>query len=148
MSQVLEGSSQKKMVHHGIAGVIGGLAGGVVFGILMGMMGMLPMIASMVGSDSAVVGFILHMGISAFIGATFGLLFGDRSRSYQTGLGFGLLYGGVWWVLGPLVIMPLMMGMGLQFGAAFTQPMLMSLMGHLLYGAVTGVVFVWYSLRR
>lgn len=37
-----------------------------------------------------------------------------------------------------------MMGMGLQFGAALSGPMLMSLMGHLIFGLVTGVVFAWF----
>jgi hypothetical protein len=55
--------------------------------------------------------------------------------------------GWSWWVLGPLVIMPTMMGMGLQFAAAFTGPMLMSLFGHLVYGAITGAGFVWYNQR-
>jgi hypothetical protein len=45
-------------------------------------------------------------------------------------------------------MMPWMMGMGLQFGAALTGPMLMSLMGHLVYGALTGLGFVWYSQNR
>lgn len=130
-----------------IGGIIGGLAGGVVFGVMMGAMGMLPMIAGLVGSTSAVVGFVVHMAISAFIGATFGALFGARSHSYGQGAIWGLAYGAIWWVLGPLVIMPLMMGMGLQFGAALTMPMLMSLVGHLIYGIITGLTFAWYSNR-
>lgn len=44
-----------------IGGVVGGLVGGVVFGAMMAMMGMLPMIGSLVGSSSAVVGFIVHI---------------------------------------------------------------------------------------
>jgi uncharacterized membrane protein YagU involved in acid resistance len=128
-------------------GIVGGIAGGIAFGMLMAMMGMLPMIASLAGSDSAVVGFGIHMLISAFIGATFGVIFGPASRTYMTGLGWGLLYGAVWWVLGPMTIMPTMMGMGLQFGAAFTTPLLMSLMGHLIYGAATGLVLAWFIKR-
>ncbi|MHA7277937.1 hypothetical protein ACX80O_15690, partial [Arthrobacter sp. Hz1] len=46
-----------------MAGVIGGLAGGAVFGVLMAVMGMLPMIASLVGSDSAVIGLGVHLVI-------------------------------------------------------------------------------------
>ena len=37
-------------------GAYGGVAGGLVFGGMMGMMGMLPMIGSMVGQPTAVVG--------------------------------------------------------------------------------------------
>ncbi len=50
------------------AGVIGGIAGGLVFGVLMAMMGMLPMIASMIGSNSPLVGFGIHTVISILIG--------------------------------------------------------------------------------
>jgi hypothetical protein len=128
-----------------VAGIIGGIAGGIVFGILMAMMGMLPVIASLVGSQSAIVGFLIHMLIAAFIGATFGLLFGGRVTSYPSGLGFGVLYGAIWWVLGPLLIMPALMGMPLFM---IDGTSLMSLAGHLIYGAVAGAVYAWYAARR
>jgi hypothetical protein len=38
------------------------------------------------------------------------------------------------------------MGMGLQFATAFS-PMLMGLVGHLLYGLVASLVFVWFVRR-
>jgi hypothetical protein len=34
----------------------------------------------------------------------------------------GMGYGVTWWVIGPLVAMPMMMGMGLRFGPAFSEP--------------------------
>ena len=55
-------------------GVYSGLTGGVVFGVMMGMMGMLPMIGKMAGYPSAAFGFLVHMGISAVIGGTFGFV--------------------------------------------------------------------------
>lgn len=51
-----------------LAGLIGGVAGGILFGVLMAMMGMLPMIASMVGANSPVVGFLIHIVMSIMIG--------------------------------------------------------------------------------
>jgi uncharacterized membrane protein YagU involved in acid resistance len=131
-----------------IGGVVGGIAGGLVFGAWMAMMGMLPMVASVVGSQSPLVGFLYHMFNSVIIGALFGLLFGVLSRTYGQGALFGLIYGVIWWVLGPMILMPLMLGMGLQFGAAFTPPMLMSLAGHLAYGLITGLVYVGYIRSR
>jgi uncharacterized membrane protein YagU involved in acid resistance len=128
-----------------VGGVIGGVAGGLVFGAMMAAMGMLPMVASVVGSKSALIGFLYHMFNSVVIGAIFGFLFGAQSRTYGLGAVLGLLYGAIWWVLGPMILMPLMLGMGLQFGAAFTPPMLMSLVGHLLYGLITGLVYVAYT---
>jgi uncharacterized membrane protein YagU involved in acid resistance len=134
-----------------VAGIIGGVVGGLAFGALMAMMGMLPMVASIVGSKSAVVGFVYHMFNSVVIGALFGLMVGSFSRTYAKGALIGLFYGVVWWVLGPMILMPLLLGMGpegiaSQFGAAFSAPMLTSLVGHLLYGLLTGLVYL-RSLR-
>jgi uncharacterized membrane protein YagU involved in acid resistance len=124
-------------------GAVAGLAGGVVFGVMMGMMGMLSMVAGLVGSSSAVVGAVVHMVISAIIGAGFGLVAGGMSESYGPAAVAGLVYGAAWWVLGPLLIMPSLMGMGPQLGTAFAPPMLMSLLGHLLYGLVTGAAYAF-----
>ncbi len=126
-------------------GILGGLAGGAVFGMMMAMMGMLPMIGAMAGYPSALYGMVVHMAISAVVGAKFALLFGNRLNSSGRGLGYGLVYGGAWWVLGPLTLMPLFMGMGLGVNwnlQAATQ-MLPSLMGHLVFGALLGGIYSW-----
>ena len=121
------------------AGVIGGLAGGLVFGVMMAMMGMLPMVASLIGSDSAVVGFGLHLVNSVVIGLGLTVILGGMLTSYSRGAVIGLLYGALWWVLGPLLIMPLMLGMPLF---AINTTALMSLLGHLVYGLILAVVAV------
>ncbi len=129
-----------------LGGVLGGMAGGLVFGAMMGMMGMLSLIANIVGSDSAGAGFLYHMFNSAVIGAIFGLVLGTLSHTYGRGAGLGLLYGAMGWVLGSLVLMPLMMGMsGPQFGTALSPPMLMSLAGHLIFGLLTGLAYAAYA---
>ncbi|MEP7383430.1 MAG: hypothetical protein ABI910_17225 [Gemmatimonadota bacterium] len=78
-------------------GVVAGLAGGLVFGMMMGMMGMLPMIAGMVGSTSAVVGFAVHMVRSAAIGAGFGILLSSVASTRSRSVVAGLAYGMAWW---------------------------------------------------
>ncbi len=130
-------------------GAYGGLAGGVVFGAMMGMMGMLPMIGKMVGHPSAVTGFLAHLVISALIGASFVVIFHGFIRGASGGLGYGLVYGGAWWFLGPLTLMPLMMGMGLgvNWKAAAASQMLPSLVGHLIYGAILGLSYGWLGNR-
>ncbi|GAB3557768.1 hypothetical protein GCM10027405_03130 [Arthrobacter alkaliphilus] len=121
------------------AGVIGGIAGGLVFGVLMAMMGMLPMIASLVGSDSAWVGFGIHMLISILIGLGLTVPFAGFLTSYGRGALTGMAYGALWWVLGPLLIMPMMLRMPL-FTVNATAGW--SLMGHLIYGIMLAVVAV------
>lgn len=122
-------------------GALAGTGGGIIFGILMAMMGKLPMIAMLVGSDSAVVGGVVHVAISAVLGAGFGLVL-PLTRFWPL-LGAGVVYGVVWWVLGGLLLMPAGLGMPvLQMGASAMQ----SLMGHLIYGIVTALIF--YGFRR
>jgi uncharacterized membrane protein YagU involved in acid resistance len=126
-----------------IRGVYGGLAGGVVFGAMMGMMGMLPMIGQMVGSPTALVGFLVHMVNSAIIGAGFAVVFSKFVHGIGSGLSAGVAYGSAWWILGPLTLMPLFMGMGLgvNWNATAAAAMLPSLAGHMMYGAILGTVF-------
>jgi hypothetical protein len=123
------------------SGAIAGLAGGVVFGSIMGMMGMLPMVGMLVRQENAVIGFSVHMLISAFIGAVYGLVAGRFALNTTTALIGGMINGVVWWVLGALVLMPLMLGMT-QMVFVIGQPQWMSLLGHLLFGLVTAFVFI------
>jgi uncharacterized membrane protein YagU involved in acid resistance len=123
-------------------GIVAGLAGGIVFGALMAMMGMMPMIAMLLGSSSAAVGWLVHLVISAFYGALFALIV-PTTLGVGALLGAGAVYGIVLWLIGPLLIMPAMLGMGLFM---FTTTTMMSLVGHLLYGLIVAGVLV--PLRR
>jgi len=115
---------------------------------MMAMMGMLPMIGKMAGAPSAALGFVVHLLISAFIGASFSLLFGRRVTDRTTGLSYGLLYGGIWWILGPLTLMPLMMGMGVTWSIAAATQAIPSLLGHLIYGGILGWTYAQLDCRR
>jgi hypothetical protein len=129
-----------------ISGALAGLVGGVVFGMMMGMMGMLPMVAGLVRSDNAIVGFIVHMMISAFIGAVYGVAAARLPAGWVPALVGGMVNGVVWWVLGALILMPLALGMtNMVFAIGQTQ--WLSLMGHLIYGIVTALVLVPLSKR-
>jgi uncharacterized membrane protein YagU involved in acid resistance len=119
-------------------GIVGGLAGGVGFGILMQLMDIIPMVAMLVGSESPVVGWLVHLAISAFIGASYAVLFGRWATSVGPAVLIGLAYGVFWWVLGALTLMPARLGMDLF---AFNTMAWQSLIGHLIYGAILGAVF-------
>jgi uncharacterized membrane protein YagU involved in acid resistance len=130
------------VVARGWQGVVAGLAGGIVFGILMTMMGMMPMIAMMIGSSSAAVGWLVHLAISAFYGLLFAEIVPPTVGTGAT-LGWGAVYGIVLWVIGPLLIMPAILGMPLFM---FNATTMMSLMGHLSYGLIVAGVLL--PLRR
>ncbi|MBU1251538.1 MAG: hypothetical protein KJ659_07895 [Actinobacteria bacterium] len=114
------------------------MVGGVVFGVLMGIMGMFTMIAAMLGSDSILVGLGVHLMMSVVIGLVLTVPFGTvLLTSVPRGLVTGLAYGLLWWIMGPLVVMPLMLGMPIF---TIDQAAVFSLMGHVVYGAILGVV--------
>jgi hypothetical protein len=136
--------------------VAGGLVGGVVFGMMMHMMaaptpdgGQMPvmaMVGQIVGSPTVVAGWVYHLFNSAVIGAAFGWLLGGRVHSYASALGWGAAYGAAWWILGGLVLMPVLLGMP-AFAPVMMPPMQMvaigSLAGHLIYGVILGATYAW-----
>lgn len=62
---------------------------------------------------------------------------GRRLTGTPGALGAGAAYGMVLWVVGPLLLMPAKLGMPLlQLNATALQ----SLMGHVIYGVVLGLV--------
>ncbi len=138
------GAGRATLTQRLTAGVAGGLAGGLVFGVMMQVIGMIGMIAQLVGSTSVAVAWVVHLAISAFFGAAFAVLLADRLRGPGMALGLGAVYGVVLWVVGPLLLMPAFMGMPVF---VVDQMALMSLIGHVAFGVVLGVV-AWAMLRR
>lgn len=123
------------------AGAWAGAIGGVAFGVLMGLMGALPMVAALLGSESAFFGFVLHIVFSVIIGILFAVFFGSVIKDQSQGVMLGLVTGFIWWILGPLTLMPVWLGMGAQLGADGVVAALPSLWGHLLFGFVLGLAF-------
>lgn len=121
------------------ASTIAGIVGGLAFGALLHAQGMIGMIAGLVGGEGPALGWTVHLVISAIIGAGFGLTLARAVSGWASGLGLGLVYGAIWWVLGPLLIMPIWMGMPTF---QVNQQSLTSLIGHLVYGFVLAAVYV------
>jgi hypothetical protein len=97
------------------------------------------------------VGFAAHMLISIIVGAMYAVgmsTIRSARQRYRRAILPGLLYGGIWWVLGGLVMLPLLLGMLPQIAVAFTPPYLVDLAAHLVYGVVTALVLVWLAQRR
>lgn len=127
-------------------GAVAGIIGGIPFGILMGIMGMMPMIGMLVRVDSAFVGVLVHAAISAITGAIYGFLAVRFPLTWRNAVLGGLGYGGTWWVLGALVLMPAILGM-FQNIFVIGQMQWMSLMGHIIFGEVLTLSFVWLYRR-
>jgi hypothetical protein len=123
-------------------GAAASVAGGLVFSVVMVEVGFLPTVASLVGGTSPWLGFAVHVSISTLIGMSYGILFRDEAPNFGSGIAWGLVYGLVWWFLGPLTLLPVLLGGPVTWTTKAAHLFLPSLVGHLLYGAVTAVVFL------
>jgi uncharacterized membrane protein YagU involved in acid resistance len=121
----------------GIAGIIGGWA----FGQWMAKVNHFPLIAGLIHLSSRNAGVALHFVFAFIIGASFGLLFQRDVRGYGSSLGWGLGYGIFWWFLGPMTLMPLWQGRSLDWSYQHAQQLYGSLVGHIVYGLIVGLIY-------
>jgi uncharacterized membrane protein YagU involved in acid resistance len=129
-------------------GIVAGTIGGLLFTVVMVQLGFLPIVASLIGSTSPLTGFIVHLIISDLIGISYGLLFQRQSYDAGSALGWGLSYGFFWWILGPLTLMPILLGAPPQWTIEAAAGALGSLIGHLIYGAGLGITFYLLEARH
>jgi hypothetical protein len=123
-------------------GAAASIAGGLIFSVVMVSVGFLPTVASLVGGTSPWLGFAVHLGISTLIGMSYGILFRHEAPNFGSGIAWGLVYGLVWWFLGPLTLLPVLLGGPVSWTTKAAHVFLPSLVGHLFYGAATAVVFL------
>lgn len=120
-------------------GIIPGIMAGYVFMAFMGP-GMADMVGGMISAD-ALIGFILHIIISAVIGALYTGLFTEYVKMNNPLVDIavgGLIYGVIWWIIGGLIIMPAIAG-GEMLQISLTDP---SLFGHIIFGHVLAFLVV------
>jgi uncharacterized membrane protein YagU involved in acid resistance len=124
-----------------IVGSFAGLLGGMIFGRWMSAGDFFPLLAGLGVIQSHSVTVALHFGLAILIGVSFGLLFQPDVRGYGSCMGWGLGYGIFWWFFGPLTLLPLLTGSGLDWSADQGTALFGSLVGHILYGVILGVVY-------
>jgi uncharacterized membrane protein YagU involved in acid resistance len=129
-------------------GTLASIAGGFLFSFVMLVTDKLPRVAALVGGTSIALGLTLHMVISVIIGATYGILFRYEAPDLSASLAWGLLYGAAWWFIGPLTLFPILLGGSFAWTNADAAAELPSLVGHLLYGVATALVFLALERRH
>ena len=128
-------------------GALAGLAGGIVSSPIMLKTGVLTKVAGVDTSFTNSHGLLVHLLVSALIGMTFGLLFRNESSNLGAGVAWGWLFGLIWWYLGPMTILPLMLTGVCDWSTGAASALLPSLIGHLIFGAVTAYVFLLLEHR-
>ena len=129
-------------------GAVAGLAGGLIFTIIMVQIGFLTTVASLIDRESAFTGFVVHLIVANLIGLAYGLLFVRCSNDVGSALGWGVAYGVLWWLMGPLTLLPILVGETPQWTVEAATAAYPALVGHLAYGAVLGVTFFWLESRH
>jgi hypothetical protein len=124
-----------------------GLAGGLVSSPIMLATGVLPKVAGSGAGVSLPTGFILSLLIGAVLGMSYGLLFRREGPNLGWGASWGWVFGMIWWYLGPMTLLPLMLTGECDWSTAAASALLPSLLGHLAYGAVTALVFLLLDRR-
>ena len=123
-------------------GAMAGLAGGIVSSPIMLKTGVLAKVAGLDTSFSNLHGLLVHLLVSAGIGMTFGLLFRNESTNLSGGMAWGWLFGLIWWYVGPMTLLPLLLTGVCDWSTDAASALLPSLIGHLVFGAVTACVFL------
>jgi hypothetical protein len=128
-------------------GALAGLVGGLASSPIMLATGVLPTIAGLDTRLSTFGGLLIHLLVSAFIGMSYGLLFRNEASSVGLGIAWGWVFGMIWWYVGPMTLLPLMLTGVCDWSTDAASALLPSLMGHLIYGAVTAFTFLLLEHR-
>lgn len=122
-------------------GALAGLMGGIVSSPILWKTGLLAKVAGLDTNFGSAKGFLLHLLISVLVGSTFGLLFRNEAPNLNAGLGWGCVFGLIWWYAGPLTLLPLLLTGVCDWTPQAASALLPTLIGHLVFGAVTALTF-------
>jgi hypothetical protein len=129
-------------------GAFAGLAGGIVASPVLLTTGTLSTVAGLGTRFLGFQGLVIHLTVSAVIGATYGLLFRNEGSSFSDGVPWGCLFGLIWWYLGPMTLLPIAITGETDWRSSAASALLPSLVGHLIYGAVTAAIFLLLERRH
>jgi hypothetical protein len=122
-------------------GGLAGLAGGIVSSPLMFAAHVLTSVAGIDTHLSAGSGLMVHLLVSTLIGMSYGVLFRDEASNLAMAGAWGWVFGLIWWYAGPLTLLPLILTGEIDWRVTAASALLPSLLGHLIYGACTGLLF-------
>jgi uncharacterized membrane protein YagU involved in acid resistance len=128
-------------------GAAAGFLGGIVASPILLATHALPTIVGLDTTLSGVGGLLLHLAVSTVIGMTYGLLFRNEASSLGLGVAWGWLFGLIWWFVGPMTLLPLVLTGVCDWSTDAASALLPSLMGHLVYGAATAFGFLLLERR-
>jgi hypothetical protein len=130
------------------AGVVGGVLGAAVMAVAISLMNpptLAAAIPGLYGLSGGVAGWVVHLSHGAVLGVAFAAVVETDALgvdSVTRHFGAGLAWGVVTWVVLAALVMPVWLGaIGFPNAPPFPNFAVPSLVWHLVYGAVLGVVY-------
>ncbi len=130
------------------SGIIGGLVAGIVFGFILIRLGTLSTAGCLVGLSDPLSGFIVHLIFCGILGLIFALIFCKCCTTFYSSSLWGIIYGVIWWFLGPLVLCPWLAGVEMSWSQNTLTRSFPMLVGHLVFGLILGVIYFWMRSRK
>jgi len=137
-----------RVLHSVGYGAAASVVGGSLFTVVLLVTGSLQDMAKIFGSSSLTFGVVINMIVSAFIGMSYGLLFRHEAPDAGSAIAWGFVYGLLWWFIGPMTLLPILLGGSFSWTTGTAASLLPSLIGHLIYGAATAVTFLALERRH
>ena len=124
-----------------IAGSLAGLVAGLVFWWALDAQHMTSTVSGLLGFSLSTPSVGLHLIGAVLLGAVFGAIVRYQPRGYAASISSGTLYGLLWWIVGPITFGALLDSQGPNWSLLEASNVFPSLIGHLLYGGLTGFGF-------
>jgi hypothetical protein len=126
-------------------GAIAGLTGGIISSPFLFAANVLSNIVGVDTHLSMFHGLLVHLLVSTMIGMSYGVLFRDEASNLGMASAWGGMFGLIWWYIGPLTLLPLILTGEIDWRITAVSTLLPSLLGHLIYGACTASVFYFFE---
>ena len=129
-------------------GSISAIPGGIIYTVFVWQVGLSGYISGIIGMDSAVAGVFVTMFFAVVIGMIYGVLFRYESPNLGTAVVWGFIYGVIWWYVGVLTLLPLIVQGSPLWDQATIDHGIPLLIAQMAYGSITAGVFYIFEYRE
>ncbi|HYS79428.1 MAG TPA: hypothetical protein VEM76_01900 [Anaeromyxobacteraceae bacterium] len=129
-------------------GGLASIAGGLALNLVLIASGSMPSVLRAASGGAPVFGFAASFALSTVLGMSYGLLFHKEAPTFGAAVVWGLLFGLIRWYVDPLTLQPIVLRGTFDWSASAASVLLPSLVGQLLFGAVTAWSFLALERRH
>lgn len=127
------------------AGVVGGVAGGLVLAAILQVLGEIKAYGEFFNQNSTQNSWVILLVSAGVGGSIFGVFLGRYIRGQIVpAVGVGLVFGGAWWLLIAMIVLPLRNGKIFDMG----DNGLIVMGAYIIFGVATSIVYAIAGPRR